>query len=161
MSRASTTGGAQGRLRIAPPSWSVITRSGVRPAPWAAAWSLVVIASRPAASTKFVLYRITPPTWPAAIRARSPGLGVVPSMRTTSFWPTSSAIVGAALGVGAWADVGAPAGAGRDVAGGADADETADGATWARTGMDSAAISPTTRADRPERPRTRTLVTSR
>jgi hypothetical protein len=50
----------------------------------------------------FVPNRITPPIWPALIRARRLRLAVVPLKATTSRWPTSCDSVGAAAGTLAW-----------------------------------------------------------
>ncbi len=44
--------------------------------------------------------RITPPTSPRSIRLSSAADAVVPLIRTTSFWPISSAAVGAAVADG-------------------------------------------------------------
>ena len=78
-------GGAHGIRFTEPPSWSTAISSGGRPPAVAAAWSCPVSVRNPDALVMFAPNRITPPTSPRLIRPSRSALGVVPSIRTTSF----------------------------------------------------------------------------
>jgi hypothetical protein len=92
-------GGAHGMRLIVPPSWSVAISSGGRPPAFAAAWSVASSFATCAGEITFEPNRMTPPIWPARMRASRLALGVVPVIRTMSFCPMSWASVGAAVDV--------------------------------------------------------------
>ena len=93
-SEVARAGPAQGIRRISPPSWSVAIRSGARPDMRAARCIVATDRASCARFTTLAPKRMTPPTSPRRIRARSAGEGEVPFIATTNLWPTSSRIVG-------------------------------------------------------------------
>ncbi len=93
---ADRVGGAHGIRLTEPPSWSVAIRSGGWPPAFAAAWSVAVSLVSWVREVTLDPNRIRPPIWPRRIRDSRLALGVVPSMRMTSFCPTRRASVGAA-----------------------------------------------------------------
>ena len=96
--RALCVGPAHGIRRTVPPSWSTMMNSGGWPPAAAAACSFEIAAI----SADFVVMlkpnRTMPPTSPRWTRPSRLALGVVPSMRMTSFCPTRwASVVVAAL----------------------------------------------------------------
>src|SRR5581483_7832703 len=85
----ASAGGPSGSRRTGPPSWSTAIRSGGFPPARAAAWRRAASERTPASPEMFAPKRITPPTSPRLIRARSAALGVVPAKPVMIVWPTS------------------------------------------------------------------------
>ena len=91
---AATSGEAHRRRRTVPPSWSTPTRSGL-PRLHAAAWTRAIAAVVAVSVVQPSPRRMTPPTWPAATRARNAGVGG-PHSGATIVWPAGEAAAGAA-----------------------------------------------------------------
>src|SRR5436190_5244979 len=109
-----SVGGAHGIRLIAPPSWSTAIRRRGWPPALAALWSVAVSVINAARVVMLEPNRMIPPISPREIRPSRLELGVVPFMRTTSFWPTRCASVGVAAVVVATVVADAPRVVGSD-----------------------------------------------
>jgi hypothetical protein len=89
-----SVGGAHLIRLIEPPSWSTAISSGSWPPAFASSCRRFVSALSAVAVVMLRPNRMTPPTSPRRIRPSSPPLGVVPSIATISFCPTSWLSVG-------------------------------------------------------------------
>src|SRR6185295_8019405 len=122
-------GGAHGSRLTVPPSWSVAISSGGRPPAFAAAWSVASSFATWAGAVTFEPKRVTPPIWPARMRASRLALGTVPVIRTISFCPIIWASVGAGVeGVGGGGLVAGGVGCAATCVGVGDLDGIGDGA---------------------------------